>query len=342
MDRQERREQAGADRRHHDGGDSPGDVLIVDGEQQVAELLAGGRPDVARPGRADHDPAGEAVEDHDRRDGHISGQRHTAGGVAGLLTVEGGRLEAEEALKGEHQAEPDPGRQDGARREGGQRERRTALVPQHPGVEHQQDRQFRDHERRENPGAEVDLPVPQETDSQDGRAGVQLPRQRDVELLLDDKPGEVAEPAHQLDRDRVVGDHRDQGGRDRRRLAQAGRDIGVERAGIGDPLAHRRVADGEAQQDHACGDEGGRCSGACPQDQGERQNPDHRGQRSRRGHHQEHDLRCGQRAAQAAGSCGLSCYRHTLPPFVENALSEVMNRDPGAGGRGGASQERVN
>ena len=122
-------------------------------------------------------------------------------------------------------------------------------------VEDREDDDLGAHQDREHLRAQLDRPVAEE--GRDGPAdrGQRDPAHLDAGLVQDEL-GEVAEAAGEADGHRVVGQHRDQRDRHRRRLAEAAGDVGVERSGVDHATAHRAVADREAEQHDRGEDEG--------------------------------------------------------------------------------------
>ena len=313
VDRQARGEQAGREEHGHEVVRPRPDEPAVHVEDEGAEVVlpqVRGRLD---PAAADDAPGRERVEDADDQHRGVRRPGDAPLRVVRLLAVEGRRLEADERGEREHQREPQRTREHRRRGEHHPRQGRRPLVRDDPAVEQQQDQDLGGHQHGQDLGADVDGPVAEERRERPADRGDQQPGDVVDAGAVEDHRAEVAERPHEPGGQRVVRHHRDERDGHRRRPAEPPGDVRVERPGVDDLAAHRRVADGEAEQDHGREDE--RAGQARPVAELERERDV--------AHHRRQGRRCGY--DQEDDPCGRELPAVHLPIVVDS--SELVRRN---------------
>ena len=271
-------EQTREQRRDHQPAhqvDDPGsDVLLGNGEQHrrgvrqtVGELES--PVDHGRRAERSHDGERREAEDHrDQDDRGVGRAGHRLVRVLRLLAVDRRGFEAD--VRGEGERQSDPG---GAREAAGEDvlgEERGSEVDalrlvraEEDGERGEQEReQLEGHEHAEELGTHVDREHRQAEHDRPRQEGPHVPGPVDAERVVHLTGDEPAEEAEHGELHGEVRHQRHERRADPRDDAEATPDESVERAGVGDLARHRRVADGEQQQDEADDDvgTGSRCA----------------------------------------------------------------------------------
>ena len=256
MDREIRGEQRQEEEDAHDIGEHLASIAGEHVEHQLARLLVGAGRNFVGLHRADRDPGGEEVEDGDRDHGGVGRDRNRALWVGRLFAVKRGGLEAEKARERHHEAHAEPRREDKVGRQRMRRQRGgDTLGGDDAAIEDREDDHLAGHQDAQDDRREIDRAVAQHGDERDAERGVERPGQVQAGLS-EHEIGEVAEEGGEPEGEGEVGGERHIGRADARCRPEALGDVGVEGAGVDDASAHRRVADGKAEQGDSGDDEG--------------------------------------------------------------------------------------
>jgi hypothetical protein len=244
------------------GGEDAGDEQQVGGvgdegagvpgqraEHQSRSLLPGRGDDRVRTGGDRHRPRRQRVEKTGERDRDVGGGGHRTPRVLHLFAVDGAGLEAGERGDAERQDGPEAGGEEVGRRQPVGGDGAAGRVGQRHGVVDGDRRALQHEQHGEHGGVEVDAQHAEHGDHRHGAERPHPPPRVDAELAGHEVAEDGAEEPVEADLDGVVGDEGDKGAGDPGGAAQAVGDVRVERAGVGDVPAHRRVPHHEDGQD---------------------------------------------------------------------------------------------
>ena len=215
-----------------------------------------------------------------------------------LLAEQGGRLETEEARRGQEQADRQGAREHGFGAEGGHV---VSRLHEHRDVEDHEHQHLEHEAHPEDLGAEVDADPRQHEADDDRQQTPDQPVHVEAREVTDDVLHEEAAGADRSDHEEVVAERGDEARDETARATEALHDEGIEAAGVHELLRHLRVSHGEQQQDRGDQEEGHRC--AATVSEGDRQGGDDHDARQRcdGGEHEEDDPGDAERAGSKRG-----------------------------------------
>ena len=257
MEGHERGQQRGEEQQVSEVDEPHRGMLSEEDEHEVGAEFLRPSDDLRCTLADDHRPGGECVEHPDDAHSDDGGPTGRAARIFDLLVVDGPGFEAHEGRDRECQGCADPGCEELVECEavGGDS---FGAVGESDDVEDDDDEEFRTDDDAEHFCGEVDPQHTHDADDDPGDEGADPPGPGDAEEGVEEGGEDEAEHSGDADLHGVVGDERGHRRSHSRGLAQSLRDVGEEGPGVVDVAAHRRIADGEEDEDDPEDDEGQR------------------------------------------------------------------------------------